>query len=94
MPLHFVDSGVRTCRMPVDIPWPHPEEVGLRSSLWRWTSNVTILTFGSLSKLWVQGLNTACLYNEKTLFDLVEEREEGRSLLTVSNHSSMAGEDF
>jgi len=76
--------------MPIDISWPHPEGEGLKTSLWRWTSNVTVFAVGSLSKLWIQGLNTTVMYNEKTLFNLVERREDGRSLLTVCNHTSTA----
>ena len=91
--LQFVDS--QGCRMPVDIPWPHPEgsqKVGrLRTSLWRWTSSVTVFAVGGLSKLWMQGLNTSFVHDEKTLLSLIEQRESGRPLLTVCNHTSTAG---
>jgi len=80
--------------MPVDIPWPHPEgsqKVGrLRTSLWRWTSSVTVFAVGGLSKLWMQGLNTSFVHDEKTLLSLIEQRESGRPLLTVCNHTSTA----
>lgn len=79
--------------MPLKIPWPHPEghsQQGVRDHLWRWGSNFAIFTIGGLSKVWMQGLNTTFIYNENTLLKLVEQREEGRPLLTVCNHTSTA----
>jgi len=79
--------------MPINIPWPHPEGAdaeGMKGRVWRWTSNVTVFAVGSISKLWMQGLNTTFVYNQKTLLDLIEARETGRPLLTVCNHTTTA----
>ena len=79
--------------MPLKIPWPHPKEepsATVRSTLWRWTSSVTVFLVGGLSKIWMQGLNASVVYNESMLLQLIEDREPNRPLLTVCNHTSTA----
>ena len=81
--------------MPLDIPWPFPDDLNgrsLKSRIWRFGSNVTLFTIGSMSKFWMQTLNTTNVHNHDNFIRAVRDREEGRPLLTICNHTSNIGE--
>lgn len=77
--------------MPLDIPWPFPDDVAgnsLRSRFWRLRSNATLFAIGSLCKIWMQTLNTTNVHNYDNWLRAVRDREKGRPLLTICNHTS------
>jgi len=77
--------------MPLDIPWPFPDDVSgrsLKSRFWRIRSNVTLFTVGSMCKVWMQYLNTTEVHNHENWIRAVRDREKGRPLLTICNHTS------
>lgn len=67
--------------------WPFP--YGYEKSWLRKCKSIIALTaVGSLSKFWLQWLNTVKVYNKNVLYEAVKNRPPGQSLLTVGNHLS------
>jgi len=67
--------------------WPFPKEPA-NPLWWRLCSPFTVRVVGSLSKLWLKFCASTYVYNRHRLIHEVDCREEGRSLITVSNHDS------
>ena len=83
--------------MPLDIPWPFPDDLvsgSLKSRFWRLGSNATLFACGALCKVWMQTLNTTNVHNHENLLSVVQERAKGKPLLTICNHTSNIGTDF
>ncbi|OWA52699.1 Tafazzin [Hypsibius exemplaris] len=62
--------------------WPFPEAPG---KLWNTGRGLTIVSIASISKL-ILALNRLQIHGKERFLDVLENREKGRGLITISNH--------
>jgi len=65
----------------------HHQGVGLGARVWEVLCSATMLTFGLGAKLVLRGLNTTVVHGRENM-DLALTREQGKPLLSVTNHKS------
>ena len=65
------------------VKWPFPTSPF--PVWWKWSSSITILAVGTVSKLWLCYLNSTKVYRKEILFKAVNERPKHVPLITSKN---------
>ncbi|XP_046369478.1 tafazzin-like [Haliotis rufescens] len=71
--------------MPLGNGWLFPSKP---TFTWNVSSRFTVAMVGTLSKFWLEWLNTLNVHNRTQLYDAIENRPKEQGLVTVTNHHS------